>query len=115
MSGAVGEGLDVPLRRASPTMERDTIQASMRAAITELSQALQREHATRQALQAQVDTLREELAAARLANAVAQQQISAERERRERAVRQLAPLERKLAEHEDRLKRRGFWARLLGQ
>jgi hypothetical protein len=114
-SGDMLEEVTAPIRRPSPTLERGSIQASMGSAVTELSQALQREHAARQALQAQVDALREELAAARLANAVAQQQISAERERRERAVRQLAPLERKLAEYEDRLKPRGFFARLFGR
>jgi len=110
MSGGAVE----PLQRPTTGPDRNDVFVTLQAALAELSQGLQREIATRQALQAQVDTLREDLAAARLANAVAQQQIAAERERRERAVRQLAPLERKLAEHEDRQKRRGFLARLLG-
>ena len=108
-------GVPVEVQHA-PTngVDRHGVFSTLQAALAELSQGLQRETAVRQALQAQVDTLREELSSARLANAVAQQQIAAERERRERAVRQLAPLERKLTDYEGRLKRRGFWARLLG-
>lgn len=90
----------------------DVILTTLQGALAELNRALEREVAARQALQTQVDGLRNELAAARVANAVAQQQMAAERERRERAIRQLAPLERKVAEHENRQKQRGFWARV---
>jgi len=109
---APGHGRHAPAGMPTSPETAEAILVTLQSALAELNRALEREVAARQALQAQVDGLRNELSSARVANAVAQQQMSAERERRERAIRQLAPLERKVAEFEARQKQRGFWARM---
>jgi len=101
-------------RRPTAVLDAGPALETLQQALVELTKTLERETAARKAAEAQVENLREEVAKARVANAVAQQQISAERERRERAIKQLLPLERKVQEYEDRQKRKGFVARLLG-